>query len=123
MNWLSPTPIAKSAVKFVIAMVLLTVLMTMAWGAIFPGRIYFCTDEVGFDYLSPGNWVHGTPEVVDDVRESSDRDMGQPDVILEGWTVPKIWGVWILMFSTSVALGLFTARLRWLHSPSPPPDY
>lgn len=26
-----------------------------------------CTDEGGFDYLSPGDWVHGSIEYVDDI--------------------------------------------------------
>jgi hypothetical protein len=85
--------------------------MTMLWDGVFPGRIYYCTDDAGLGYLRPGSWVHGEVEVVADVRAASSRTMSDPDVILEGWSVPKLWAVWLAMFCSSLAVAAFFARL------------
>ncbi len=112
--------ITKYLLKAVVAAIILTIPMSMAWEAIFPGRIYFCMDEVGFDYLQPGNWVHGEIEVVDDVASASSRPMSDPDVILRGWTTGRLWMTWSMMFGSSVIIALLIARLRWLSRSAAP---
>lgn len=110
----------KGALKFGAALILVTALMAVVWGAILPGRVYHSADEE-FGFLSPGKWVEGTPEVVDDVGKEDDRDFGEPDVIKRGWTASALWVVWSLMFALSVTISFFAARLPWLHSSSSPP--
>ena len=112
--------ITKYLLRAVVAAIILTIPMSMAWEAIFPGRIYFCTDEVGLDYFQPGNWVHGEIEVVDDVASASSRSMGDPDVILRGWTNKHLWMAWSAMFGVSVIIALLVARLRMLTRPTVP---
>jgi len=90
--------------------------MSIAWQMIFPGRIYYCTDAVGFEFLMPGSWVHGELEIVDDVQKASSRTMSEPDVILRGWTVGRLWMIWSVMFGSTVVMGLFLARMRWVSS-------
>lgn len=77
------------------------VVMTIAWGMIFPGRIYLCTDSVmpGIDFLLPGSWVHEPIAYVGMVDPSA--PMGQ-DFIRSGWTVTKLWWAWWGMLGVAV---------------------
>ena len=113
--------IAKYLLKAVVAVIILTIPMSIAWEAFFPGRIYFCTDEVGLDYFHPGNWVHGEIEFVDDVASASSRSMSDPDVILRGWTTERMRMAWSTMLGTSVIIAFLIARFRW-RSRSPLPQ-
>ena len=105
--------IAKYLLKTVFALVLLAIPMSIAWDSTFPGKIYYCTDDIGFDYLIPGNWVHGEIEYVDDVSAAMSRSMSEPDVLLRGWSVARLWLIWSAMFGSSLVVALFVARLRW----------
>jgi hypothetical protein len=105
--------IAKYLLKTVFALVLLAIPMSIAWDSTFPGKIYYCTDDIGFDYLIPGNWVHGEIEYVDDVGAAMSRSMSEPDVLLRGWSVARLWLIWSVMFGSSLVVALFVARLRW----------
>ena len=105
--------IAKYLLKTVFALVLLAIPMSIAWEATFPGKIYYCTDDIGLDYLIPGKWVHGEIEYVDDVSAAMSRLMGEPDVMLRGWSVVRLWLIWSAMFGSSFVVALFIARLRW----------
>jgi len=113
--------IAKYLLKVLVAAIILTIPMSIAWEVIFPGRIYLCTDEVGLDYFRPGNWVHAEIEFVEDVASASSRSMSDPDVILRGWTTKRLWMAWSMMFGASVIVATLAARFRWL-SRSPPPQ-
>lgn len=112
--------VTKYLLKAVVAVIIFTIPMSIAWDAFFPGRIYFCRDEVGFGYFQPGNWVHGEPEVVDDVASASSRTMSDSDVILRGWTTERLWKIWSMMFGASGILAVLIARLRWLPRPQRP---
>jgi hypothetical protein len=59
---------------------------------------------VGYDYLQPGNWVHGEFESVDDLESVSSRSMSDPDVILRGWTIERLWMIWCTMFGVSLVI-------------------
>lgn len=100
----APTPfkeqieLADAVVRIV---VVLTILMTVVWDMVFPGRVYYCTDHVGFDYLHPGHWVHGEVEIVDEMTDAFTRSMSEPNVMLRGWTMECLWWIWGLMFGSS----------------------
>ncbi len=68
------------------------VIMTIVWEYVFPGHIYLCTDAVGFDFLTPGDWVHGPVEYVQKIDTL--RSMSEPDVIKDGWSVTGLWVAW-----------------------------
>jgi hypothetical protein len=106
--------IAKYLLKALVAVIILTIPMSIAWEAIFPGRIYFCTDVVGLDYFQPGNWVHGEIDFVEDVTSASSRSMSDPDIIVRGWTTERLWMAWSTMFGASVIVAVLVARFRWL---------
>jgi len=99
----------KFLIKLSLIFVLFTIALTIAWDSYFPGRIYYCTDHVGLDYLQPGNWIHGSYETVAQV--STDRDMSEPDVIKSGWTMGILWSIWFFLLTLSFASSFFLARL------------
>jgi hypothetical protein len=105
--------IAKYLIKTALVVGVLAIPSSIAWESIFPGKIYHCTDDVWLEYLTPGDWVHGEIEYVDDVPLAMSRTMSDPDVLLRGWTVGRLWMVWAAMFGSSLALGLFLAKFRW----------
>ena len=104
----------KHMLKSIVAFVTLTVALSIAWDIVFPGRIYFCTDEVGLDYWQPGSWVHGEVEFVDDVVAASSRNMSESDVMVRGWTIESVWVIWSVMFVSSILVARLLARIRWL---------
>jgi hypothetical protein len=104
--------IAKYLLKTVFALVLLAIPMSIVWDSTLPGKIYYCTDDIGLDYLIPGNWVHGEIEYVDDVSAAMSRSMSEPDVLLRGWSVGRLWLIWSAMFGSSLVVALYIARLR-----------
>ena len=105
--------IAKYLLKTAFALALLAIPMSIAWDSSLPGKIYYCTDDVGLDYLIPGDWVHGEIEYVDDVCAAMSRSMSEPDVLLRGWSVGRLWIIWSAMFGSSLVVALYIARLRW----------
>jgi hypothetical protein len=105
--------IAKYLIKTAFLVGVFTIPLAIAWEAIFPNKIYYCTDNVLLDYITPGDWLHGEIEYVDDIASAMDRTMSDPDVLLRGWTVGGLWLVWTAMFGSSLAAGLFLAKFPW----------
>lgn len=99
--------------KTALIVALLAIPCSIAWEALFPGKIYYCTDNVLLDYLTPGDWIHGELEYVDDVPAATDRTMSDPDVLKRGWTVQRLWMAWTTMFGLSLAVGLVLAKFHW----------
>ena len=111
--------IAKYLLKTAVDVCILSILMSFAWDSVFPGKIYYCTDEAGLGYIHPGSWVHGRIEIVDNVPSATSRSMGDPDVMRRGWTVERLWVVWSTMFGVSVVLALTHAKFRWFTKVAP----
>jgi hypothetical protein len=107
------TTILKHILKFVAVFTTLTLVMTITWDVYFPRKIYYCTDHVGLGYLQPGDWVHGEIEFVDEVAALVTRDMSHPDILLRGWTVNRLWMVWISMFGSSLVIAALLSHCRW----------
>src|SRR5690348_16935789 len=97
------------AVTFFTLLVGCLLVCTIAWGAWFPGKLYNCTDAVGFDFLQPGNWVHGNYVTV--VKINPYDSMSMPDSIKEGWSVPKLWLLWWSFVAVSVAISALLTSL------------
>jgi len=72
------------------ALIPLLAVCTVLWQAWFPGKIYYCTDEIGFDFLMPNGMVH-YPVPFEHIIISS--SMG--DEILVGWTLLGLRLVWL----------------------------
>ena len=94
--------------RFMVLMFLLTVLSWFFWKTTLEGVVYHCSDEVGFGYLLPGDWVHD-PIVSKDFSEIT-GSMGDPDLIREGWSVFYLWLVWIAMFGSSIFFSILFSK-------------
>jgi len=117
--------IFKSAVKFAIAMMAMTVVCAIVWNEFVAWKLYDCTDSLPFGgYLSPGDWVHSlTGQPVMTVQQVvHDRSMSEPDTIKEGWSVSGLWGLWFLFPAVSLVVSIVVARLTWIPSWSTPPN-
>jgi hypothetical protein len=108
----------KYLLKAVATFTVLTIAMTIVWDLALPGRIYYCTDHVGMDYLNPGSWVHGDAELVEDVAAASSRSLSGPDIMLRGWTPRRLWLIWGLMVGSSIVVSCLLAGSRWPNLPS-----
>ena len=91
-------------VVFFLLLIGFTFLMTMIWEVTLNQRVYHCTDSLPFGYLGPGDWVHGEVRSVETIPE--DVLMSEPDSILVGWSESLLWGIWLMMFVSSVFLSL-----------------
>jgi hypothetical protein len=81
------------------------VVMTIAWEFVFPGRIYHCSDSLGFPgFLMPGRWVHEPIAYVDTVNPTP--PMSTHDAIKKGWSVAKLWWAWWSMLAVVVMTSL-----------------
>ncbi|MCX6927465.1 MAG: hypothetical protein NT154_30305 [Verrucomicrobia bacterium] len=96
--------------KFLVSLVLITIACTLAWEVASEG-LYDCTDAFGFDYWQPGNWVHREVTVVQQVVHH--RSMSEPDTIKVGWTVARLWSLWYLLVSVSLAASIFFELAPW----------
>lgn len=121
--------IFKYVTKFILVMVMMTILCTWAWDAFLNGKVYFCTDGGAWDYWFRGDWVHahdGHPITI--VAKIIPRsDMNAPDTIKQGWGITKLWCMWFSFLSVSVLVSALLAWKRWLpilttHDESPQPS-
>ncbi|MBN8458906.1 MAG: hypothetical protein J0M04_19075 [Verrucomicrobia bacterium] len=101
----------KTTAKFLLVLAVLTAMCAIIWEFTLPGGVYDCTDEVGFDYLSPGDWVHGPIEYVEKIDTM--RGMELPDTLKRGWTITGLWGIWWFMFGSSIIIAGFASRISW----------
>lgn len=100
------------AAKFVIALVVTTIVCTIVWQGVVNERLYDCTDAAGFDYWQPGNWVHGHVAVVHQVVHG--RSMSEPDTIKEGWSVGRLWHLWYSFVVSSFVASILLAFVPWI---------
>ena len=100
-----------ATIKFLLVLIIATIGWTVVWQNTLTGHVYDCTDEVGFDYLSPGDWVHGSIEYVDDIDTA--RGMDVADTLKRGWTVHHLWGIWLTMSTLSIGAALALSKVSW----------
>jgi hypothetical protein len=87
---------------FLIAALFCTVLCTIVWGDFVVGHLFNCTDSVPFNFLIPGDWVHGNYVFVPKINPSD--SMSMPDSIKEGWSIPKLWLLWCSFVAISIVI-------------------
>jgi hypothetical protein len=65
--------------------------------------------------LGPGNWVHdfGNTHVTFVHQIVTGRSMEEPDTILEGWSVPKLWCLWWSFVFASLVVSSLLTMLIW----------
>jgi hypothetical protein len=102
----------KSVARFGIVLILMTVICTMVWGGFVTDSLYNCSDAIGFDYLHPGDWVHGHVAFVHHVVAG--RSMSEPDTVKEDWSIAGLWCLWFAFFGASLVVSILLARTEWI---------
>jgi hypothetical protein len=97
--------LAKAA-TFLVALLFCTALCTFVWDNLVVGKLFNCTDSLPFNFLNPGDWVHGNYVTVPEINPSDPMD--KPDSIKEGWSIPKLWLLWwaFVFASTVISVSL-----------------
>jgi hypothetical protein len=103
-----------SAVIFVVAMIVMTIVCTVAWETCLAGKVYVNTDDGdGGGYPSAGNWVgndEGFPIVL--VKQMMPvNSMGDPDELKIGWSVGRLRVVSRIFFGISLLVSIWLAAL------------
>lgn len=78
------------------------------WSSLVEGRLYYCSDETGFGYFHPGDWVHD-PIVSEDFSERT-GSMEDPDLIREGWSESLLWVLWSGTLGLTIILSALFSR-------------
>jgi hypothetical protein len=114
----------KSAAKFAIVMIAMTIACTIVWQDVVAEYLYDCTDSVPGDFLRPGDWVHtwNGNSIVSVQHVVHGRSMSEPDTIKAGWSIAELWLLWFAFVGVSVAASFFLARLRWIPSRATMPN-
>lgn len=107
----------RTLATFAITLLVMTVVSSVVWEVI-GSRLYDCTDECGFGFLSPGTWVHEFDgrKIINVSTVVHGRSMGEPDAILQGWSTPKLWGLWCLFAGASLCVSIIFALIHWKHA-------
>jgi len=103
----------KSVAKFVIVMVLMTIVCTIIWQFI-GDRLYDCTDDNIAGFLRPGGWVHFYHGFVHVREVVHGRSMSEPDSIKEGWNMTGLWCLWSSFVAVSLVISVLLARVPWI---------
>jgi hypothetical protein len=105
----------KSAAKFAIVMLVMTIVCTIIWQQFVAEYLYDCTDSLPADFLRPGDWVHafGGNAIVSVRHIVHGQSMSEPDTIKTGWSMADLWLLWFLFNGVSVTISIFLARRRW----------
>ncbi|HTV40064.1 MAG TPA: hypothetical protein VMF08_05790 [Candidatus Sulfotelmatobacter sp.] len=108
---------AWTAVKFVVSMLLMCVICTIAWEAVVAENLYNDTDDNSLGFLTPGQWVSnwdGQHPIVQVDHIVHGGSMSDPDTIKRGWTIADLWFLWFGFIGVSVIFSLGLAWLPWM---------
>ena len=95
-------------------MAIMTVVCTVVWQNCITDELYNCTDPGWLDYLSPGDWVHFDHGVIYVPHIVTGRSMSDPDTIKEGWSVNRLWCLWLAFFAVSLFVSAGFTFLPWM---------
>lgn len=90
----------KIIIRFVAILTACLVVASACWDSFVVGKLYHCTDEIGFGLLSPGDWVHEDVAAVPKIDPSA--TMSEPDQILTGWSIGRLRVLWLGMIGASL---------------------
>jgi hypothetical protein len=101
----------KIGLKFVISLVVMTIICTIVWQEFVSENLYDCTDDNMAGFLPPGDWVHSWDNhpIVSVDQVAHGRSMREPDEIKEGWSVTDLWYLWCLFFGISLIISILFA--------------
>jgi hypothetical protein len=104
--------IPKISAKFLVTLIVMTILCTVVWQQFVTDTLYHCTDALWLDFLRPGHWVHEPVASVAQVVRR--RSMSEPDTIRAGWSMTGLWSLWYSFVGVSVAVSALLARAPWI---------
>jgi hypothetical protein len=109
----------KTILTFAVTLLLMTVASSVLWDSA-TTRLYDCTDECGFGFLTPGSWVHKFDgrEIATVPKVVHGRPMSEPDTILQGWSLRKLWALWCLFAAATLGISTCVAWKPWEHKHS-----
>jgi hypothetical protein len=94
---------------FVMVLLVMLVVCTLAWDAFVNGKLYLCTDGGAMDFICVGDWVHHPDTVTQIVPHS----MSEPDEIKQGWSMAGLWGLWVAFAFVAVMVSGLLAGVYW----------
>jgi hypothetical protein len=102
-------------VKFVISMIVMTMICEQTWDAFLVSKVYSCGDEAA-GYLFFGVWVtaHVSHPAVVVHQVAPSHQEGDSDTIKEGWSVMGLCCVWISFFLLSLIVSIVFACVSWI---------
>lgn len=89
-------------VTFLFLLLACTVYCATVWDKYIAGNLYVCTDSVPWVFVHPGDWVHGDYVIIP--QDRFPHSMSEPDAVKEGWSVPKLWCLWLSWIAASVGI-------------------
>jgi hypothetical protein len=101
--------------KFIITLIVMIIVCTMAWDSFVNNKIYNCTDGGALDFWFPGDWVHshdGLPIMIVN-HIVAGRSMNEPDTIKAGWSPTGLWCLWYTFVLVSIVVSILSARKSW----------
>jgi len=101
-------------IRFIIVLFGMTILSSIVWQYV-GDQLYDCTDDNMTGFLRPGGWVHrfGGREVVAVPKIAHDHSMSEPDTIKEGWSIGRLWVLWLSFCLVSAGISLLAAWAPW----------
>ena len=108
----------KNTAKFAIVMFLMTIVCSIVWQDVVTEYLYDNTDDNIMGFISPlfGDfWIgEGGFPVVTVQHVVHGRSMSDPDEIKQGWSIPKLFCLWLSFVSVSIVFSIVIARIRWI---------
>lgn len=116
----------KNIRKFIVAFFLMTIVCSIIWEVFVYGRLYYCSDPLLLDFLTPGDWVHevaGHPVTVVQHVAAGPTNGFDTDTIKAGWSVTRLWHLWYGFVFASLVISIIFSQMRWVRRKRPDADF
>lgn len=104
--------------KFSIVMYLMMIVCSIVWQSVVVEYLYDNTDDNLVGFMGPffGDfWIgQGGFPIVAVKHVVHSRSMSDPDEIKEGWSIPKLFCLWLSLFAISIGLSIWLAKIPWI---------
>jgi hypothetical protein len=99
-------------------MLAMMIVCSIVWQAVVVEYLYDNTDDNIMGFISPFSgdfWIgEGGFPVVAVKHVVHGRSMSDPDEIKEGWSVPKLFYLWLSLIAISIGISIWFAKIRWI---------
>ena len=94
--------------RFAIVFAICFAISTTSWELLVKNRLYHCSDDSAFGYLTPGNWIHGEVVTVEQVRSSA--TLSDSDQQLRGWSEFRFNLLWAASLAVTIGISAAVSR-------------